>query len=114
VASGVAADLVEAAAEARATLRRHAGRVREGLRAQGWDVPGDGIAPIVPVHVGDPARTMAISAQLLERGVFVQGIRPPTVPEGTSRLRVVPTASHLDEHVDALLDAFAAVRRGIA
>src|SRR5690606_12154894 len=53
VASEVAADLIEAAADARATLRRHAARVREGLRAQGWDLPDDGIASIVPVRIGD-------------------------------------------------------------
>lgn len=109
VAAGAAAELVEEAGEARARLRRHGARVREGLLTQGWSVPPDGASPIVPVRVGDPTRTMRLSARLLELGVFVQGIRPPTVPAGTSRLRVVPTAAHLDEHVEALLEAFGAL-----
>lgn len=110
VAAGAAADLVEQADDGRARLRRHGARVREGLLTQGWSVPPDGASPIVPVRVGDPARAMQLSAKLLERGVFVQGIRPPTVPAGTSRLRVVPTAAHHDEHVEALLGAFDALR----
>ncbi len=107
-----AASLARAADDERATLRAYARRIREGLSAQGWHVPADGIAPIVPVQVGDPARAMELSAALLERGVFVQGIRPPTVPAGTSRLRIVPTAAHRHEHIDALLGAFAELARG--
>lgn len=110
VAARVAADLVEQADEARATVRRHAARIRAALRAQGWDVPSEGLAPIIPVRAGEAARAMELSACLLERGVFVQGIRPPTVPPGTSRLRVVPTAAHRAEDVEALVDAFEAIR----
>jgi 7-keto-8-aminopelargonate synthetase-like enzyme len=53
---------------------------------------------------------MKLSAALLSRGFFVQGIRPPTVPDGTSRLRIVPTAAHSTEQVDALLAAFHELR----
>ena len=48
---------------------------------------GDSQTQIVPVEVGDATRTMELTERLLERGVFAQGIRPPTVPEGSSRLR---------------------------
>ncbi len=105
-----AAAILESADAARARLREHADRVRRALRAQGWDVPIEGPSPIIPVRVGDPRRTMALSAALLERGIFVQGIRPPTVPHGTSRLRVVPTAAHEAHHIDALIEAFATTR----
>jgi 8-amino-7-oxononanoate synthase len=105
-AAVAAADLVEEADAARATLRRHAARLREGLSASGYHVL-DGAGPIIPILVGDAARTMALSGALLERGVFVHGIRPPTVPPGTSRLRVTPMATHSDEQIEAALDAFA-------
>lgn len=49
---------------------------------------------IIPVFIGDADRTMEVSRRLLERGVFIQGIRPPTVPEGMSRLRVTLMANH--------------------
>jgi 8-amino-7-oxononanoate synthase len=101
-----AADLIEAADDRRARLAAHGDRLRTGLRALGADVPA-GEAPIVPVLVGDPQRAMAISARLLDAGFFVRAIRPPTVPDGTSRLRVVATAGHSEADVNDLLAAFA-------
>jgi 8-amino-7-oxononanoate synthase len=50
--------------------------------------------PIVPLVVGEPEAALAVCAAALEQGVFAQAIRPPTVPEGTSRLRLVATAAH--------------------
>ena len=69
-----------------------------------------GASPIIPVLIGDPQLTMRLSEALLERGFFVQGIRPPTVPVGTSRLRIVPTAAHTPEQVGGLLAAFDGLR----
>jgi 7-keto-8-aminopelargonate synthetase-like enzyme len=54
---------------------------------------------IVPVHVGGDEETMAVSKALFDRGVFVHGIRPPTVPEGTGRLRLTLMATHTREMV---------------
>jgi 7-keto-8-aminopelargonate synthetase-like enzyme len=54
--------------------------------------PGE--TPIVPLIVGDPDAAMAACDRALERGVFAQAIRPPTVPAGTSRLRLAVMASH--------------------
>lgn len=59
-------------------------------------------SPIVPVLIGDEAETMRISAQLSEAGYFVQGIRPPTVPSGTARLRITLTAAHTPAQMDGL------------
>jgi 7-keto-8-aminopelargonate synthetase-like enzyme len=54
---------------------------------------------------------MQLSARLLDQGIFVQGIRPPTVPEGTARLRLTAMATHRPEHIDRAIDAFASLGR---
>ena len=102
--------LVREADAARATLLAHADRLRSELRKQGFDVPNDD-SHILPVLVGDNERTMQLSAKLLDRGIFVQGIRPPTVPEGTARLRVTPMATHRPEHIERAIGAFASLAR---
>jgi glycine C-acetyltransferase len=79
--------------------------VTQGLHETGFDTMGT-VTPIIPVKTGDNHRTMEASRRLLERGVFVQGIRPPTVPEGTSRLRVTVTAAHTGEDLKKALAAF--------
>jgi 7-keto-8-aminopelargonate synthetase-like enzyme len=53
--------------------------------------------PIVPLVFGEPEAALARSRAALEHGIFAQAIRPPTVPEGTSRLRLVATAAHEPE-----------------
>ncbi|WP_436795208.1 aminotransferase class I/II-fold pyridoxal phosphate-dependent enzyme [Actinospongicola halichondriae] len=63
-------------------------------------------SPIVPIVIGDEHDAMAAAAALLERGILVPAIRPPTVAPGTSRLRVALSAAHTDEMIDALLAAF--------
>ncbi|MET0343675.1 MAG: 8-amino-7-oxononanoate synthase [Polyangiales bacterium] len=100
--------LVREADAPRALLRQHWRRLRDGLGALGYHViPGD--SAIIPVVVGDADAAMALSRKLYERGVFVHGIRPPTVPAGTSRLRVVPMASHTSADIEEALVAFAEV-----
>ncbi len=64
-------------------------------------------SPIVPVVLGDEATTMAAAAALLEQGMLVPAIRPPTVPRGTSRLRVALSAAHTPAQVDQLGRALA-------
>lgn len=61
-------------------------------------------SPILPVVIGDERDALAVAEALLARGLLVSAIRPPTVPPGTSRLRVALSAAHTDDHVDALLD----------
>lgn len=79
---------------------------RQGLRRLGFDVGSDP-TPIVPVVVGDPQRTMALSAWFLEQGVFIQGIRPPTVASGQSLLRVTLSADLQYSDLDRVLALFA-------
>ena len=74
-------------------LQANAKMMREALLAEGLPLaPSE--TQIVPVMVGDPEVTVQLSELALERGVFAQGIRPPTVPEGTSRLRLTTMATH--------------------
>lgn len=101
--------LVEDADDARKALLENAEHLRRGLRDLGYEVPA-GSSQILPVLIGRNDRTMALSAKLLDRGVFVQGIRPPTVPEGTARLRLTAMATHEPEQIDRALAAFASVR----
>ncbi|MCA9512411.1 MAG: aminotransferase class I/II-fold pyridoxal phosphate-dependent enzyme, partial [Myxococcales bacterium] len=83
-------------------------------RAAGLDVP-EAQSQILPVRIAagegpgrdDAARTMRAMAALLERGIYVAGIRPPTVPRGTSRLRLSVMATHTDAQLATLARALA-------
>ncbi len=89
-----------------ARLRSLTDYFRQGLRRLEIAVSDDP-TPIVPVVVGDPQRTMALSAWFLERGVFIQGIRPPTVAPGQSLLRVTISADLEYSDLDRVLELFA-------
>ena len=60
---------------------------------------------IQPYIVGDNEAALALSKALWERGLWVPAIRPPTVPEGTARLRIALSAAHTDEHIHRLVQA---------
>ncbi len=63
------------------------------------------VTPIQPLLAGDAARAVRWADELLQRNILVTAIRPPTVPEGTARLRITLSAAHTEEQVDQLLDA---------
>ena len=66
---------------------------------------GDSQTAIQPIIVGDEKRAVAMSDQLLEKGLLVTAIRPPTVPKGTARLRVTLSAAHTKQQIDQLIEA---------
>ena len=74
-------------------LQANAGVMRDELAREGFEVAGS-TTQIVPLVVGDASLAMRICELAIERGVFAQAIRPPTVPDGTSRLRLALMASH--------------------
>jgi 7-keto-8-aminopelargonate synthetase-like enzyme len=80
-----------------------------GLAAVGFTI-GPSAGSIVPVILGDPERTVSAAARLRRHGFLVPAIRPPTVPAGTSRLRLSVSAAHRDADIAALADALAAER----
>ena len=88
-----ALQLLEEEPEMVARLNANAAVLREGLRAEGL-APGGEQSQIVPLEIGEAQPTMALCERLLEHGVFAQGIRPPTVPPGSSRLRFSVMATH--------------------
>jgi 8-amino-7-oxononanoate synthase len=92
-AARAALGVLEAEPERVDRLIANARALREGLAAEGL-VAGASTTQIVPIEVGDAEPTMALCERALERGVFAQGIRPPTVPEGSSRLRFTVMATH--------------------
>ncbi len=90
----------------RRRLFAHVERFRRGLAERGLPLP-PGRGPIQPLVVGSPARALALSARLRTAGYYVPAVRPPTVPPGTSRLRVSLSALHDARDIDGLLDALA-------
>jgi 8-amino-7-oxononanoate synthase len=108
-ASAAAIELLLQTPERVGRLRRLSVAFRSGLRDLGLPVRNDP-TPIIPVLVGPADKTMALSAWFLEQGVFIQGIRPPTVPEGESRLRVTLSADLSETDLTRVLQLFAARR----
>ena len=108
----VAAAVSEAVRIARAEdwrrqrLAAHVRRFREGAAALGLTLLPSR-TPIQPVILGAAEAATRASEALLEAGLWVAAIRPPTVPEGTARLRISLSAAHEDEHIDRLLDGLA-------
>ncbi|MGA9019670.1 MAG: aminotransferase class I/II-fold pyridoxal phosphate-dependent enzyme, partial [Candidatus Cybelea sp.] len=81
----------------RERLRANAAHLRAAL-----DSPGSVEGPIVSVLLGSEERALAVSEDLWKRRIFVPAIRPPTVPPGTSRLRITIRADHTLEQVEML------------
>jgi 8-amino-7-oxononanoate synthase len=90
----------------RERLAANAARLRARLAARAVST-APSASHIVPVRIGGNARTMAACERLLAEGFYAQGIRWPSVPEGSARLRLTPMASHTAEEIDALADAVA-------
>ena len=92
-----------------ARLRGNTRTFREQLVEAGYE-PLDGEAAIVPIIIGETADAMALSARLLDEGVFVTGFGFPVVPEGTARVRVQMSAALEPEHLERAIDAFRRVK----
>ena len=110
--AGAAIELVEKEPERQCALQRNTGQLRDGLQRIGYTVAGS--TQIIPILVGEEQPCMDLAARLLDSGLYVQGIRPPTVPPGTSRLRVTTMATHTAEQMEQAIDAFAQARGMVA
>ena len=101
--SSKAIDIVQKRPGLRKRLKDNIIFLRTGLKNLGFPVSNDP-TPIIPVLIGDAGKTMKLSSMLFERGIFVSGIRPPSVPRGTSRLRITVTAAHTREMLEQVID----------
>lgn len=107
-----AISVVRAQPSLREALWRNIRRMADGLKALG--VPAEPRSAIFPLVLGAPERALEVAAQLRARGVLVKPIRPPTVPEGTSRLRFAVTAAHSEAQIDRALEALAGLEVRVA
>lgn len=109
LAEAIQASLAIVAEESggRQALRARAARLRTALAATGVAVP-DGDSPILPVVLGSAERALVVAERLRARGFDVRAIRPPTVPEGTARLRISVNVTLTDAAMDAFVRALAA------
>ncbi len=97
-------DLIESESWRREHLQNLIAKFRRGAEQLGLQLV-DSHTPIQPIIIGDAAAAVNLSSLLKEQGIIVTAIRPPTVPKGTSRLRVTFSASHSEENVEQLLTA---------
>ena len=77
----------------RERLHRNLELLRNGLTAAGKQVYGAAPAPMCAVHVGSARDATRVASGLAQRGIIAPAIRPPTVPDGTSRIRLAPRAN---------------------
>ena len=106
-ASSIAAiDIIEDEPWIRKRLWNNVTRFKRGLESLGYNTLGSQ-TQIIPVLIGDTDLTMEFARAIFERGIYAPGIRPPTVPNGKSRIRTTLMASHTDEQIDRALDIFA-------
>ena len=104
-ASLAAIQAIQREPERRKSLWENVRFLREGLKDQGWSLLSEA-SQILPVLIGEARETMEVTDELLAHGVFAQGLREPTVPRGTSRLRLTPMATHNREDLTQALAAF--------
>jgi len=97
-------DLIEGGDGLRLHLQKLIAQLRAGLRTPGWQLL-DSVTPIQPVLIGGNDAALAASHALLERGILVPAIRPPTVPANSARLRISLCAAHTEADVARLVDA---------
>ena len=79
--------------------------VRSSLHEMGWET-GPSSTQIIPIMIGEEAETLAFAQWLADNQILAVAIRPPTVPDGASRIRLSLSALHDRTHIDRLIDVF--------
>jgi len=109
-ASYQAVDIIENDSELRQRLWKNRDFMINELKNLGFDTL-DSQTPIIPILIGDSSLTVEFSNKLFDRGIFVSAIRPPTVPQNTSRLRVTVMATHQMNDLNFAIDCFKKIGR---
>ncbi len=105
-----ALDVIEEEPERCQALWRNTRRMQDGLKSLGYDI-GDSETPIIPVLIGDIGTMIVLWRSLFDQGIFTNPVIPPAVPEHSCRLRISMMATHTNEQIDFVLDAFAQGRQ---
>ena len=109
-AAAIAAlDIVRDEPHRRQELHDRAAKLRNELTTRGLSI-GRTSSQIIPIYIGDPERTMNLAQSLRQRGLFIPGIRPPTVPAGESLLRISLSSAHTPAMLGKLLAALDALK----
>jgi 8-amino-7-oxononanoate synthase len=103
-AAAQAIEIIAAEPERRHRLLQLAAGLRSRLVAAGINTPAGAVGPIVPVLLQTPEQSMQVARQLEQAGILVGAIRPPSVPPGTSRLRITLCSGHSSSDVDRLAE----------
>jgi len=111
-AAQAALHLIQQEPERRVRLWRNREHMYQGLTTMGCQLTPTK-SPILPILVKDPGVALEMSQQLRANGIFIPAIRPPTVPNRTSRLRVTLTAEHSAEHINTALEAIQQVGQSL-
>jgi glycine C-acetyltransferase/8-amino-7-oxononanoate synthase len=90
--------------ELRSQLAGNAAFMRAGLMSLGFNTL-DSSTQIIPLLIGGPEKAVAMARSLFDEGIFIQAIRPPTVPQGSSRLRITVMATHTRQDLTRALEA---------
>jgi glycine C-acetyltransferase len=107
-ASLKALELLSASTELRDKLEENTKYFREAISTAGLTIK-PGMHPIVPIMIGDAAKSQKFAARMLEKGIYVIGFFYPVVPHGTARVRVQVSAAHSREDLEFAVKAFAEV-----
>jgi glycine C-acetyltransferase len=105
-ASLKALELLSASTELRDKLEGNTKYFRTALTERGLTIKA-GVHPIVPIMIGDAAKSQKFAARMLEKGVYVIGFFYPVVPHGTARIRTQVSAAHSSEDLEFAVNAFA-------
>lgn len=102
-------DIIIKEPELRKRLWGNVKYVRDGIKNLGLNTLNS-TSQIIPIIIGDEEKTIKISKTLFDRGLFIVAIRPPTIPKGTSRLRISISSAHTKEHLDKLLETLKCIK----
>jgi glycine C-acetyltransferase/8-amino-7-oxononanoate synthase len=104
-AASAALAVIRREPERRSRLWANRHRLFTGLQQRGFRLT-ETVSPILPILIGSAEQALAFAQRLLANGVYAPAIRPPTVPDKTSRIRVTVTSEHTNDHIDEALRAF--------
>lgn len=108
-----ALDVLREEPERLESLWRNTRKMQTGLKELGYDI-GESETPVVPVVIGEVDRMLMFWKELFDAGVFTNPVTPPAVPEDSCRLRISLMATHTDDHIDQVLEAFSQVGKHMA